>query len=118
MWPVTVIVIDDGVSALTYDADDGSVVIRDHTRDVTRTYEVTGRVHRVSRYVCSLDGFEEHISLRKMCLLGQLLRSLRYEIAYRDAAIDRPWGEIVTAGFWEGKVHIDVSKIPRSKELE
>jgi len=117
---MSVIVIDDGVSALTYDADDGSVVIRDHTRDVTRTYEVTGRVHRVSRYVCKLDGFEEHISLRKMCLLGQLLRDLRYEIAYRNAAIDRhrPWGELVTYGYWSGFVHIDLSKVPRSRGLE
>jgi hypothetical protein len=117
---VTVIVIDDGVSALTYDADDGSVVIRDHTRDVTRTYEVTGRVHRVSRYVCSLDGLEEHLSLRKMCLLAHLLMDLGYAIAYRRDGHDqhRPWGELVTYGYWSGFVHIDLSKIPRSKGLQ
>lgn len=103
-------VIDDGVCALTYDSETEDVVIKDHGFST----EVRGSVHRVTPKVARLLGFEDHMSLRQMTLLAQLLRELRYETAYRhNGSNHRPWGEVVTKGFWKGEVHIDVARLPR-----
>jgi hypothetical protein len=110
-------VIDDGVCALTYDSYNSGVVIKDHTAPGENRlgYEVFGVVCWVAPKVARLLGFKGYMSLRHMCLLAQLLRQLGYETAYRknDVLQHRPWGELVTAGFWAGEVHMDVKRLPR-----
>lgn len=110
-------VIDDGVCALTYDSDNGGVVIKDHTAPGENRlgYETFGAVCRVAPRVCRLLGFRDYMSLRHMCLLAQLLRELRYDTAYRKNTVDqhRPWGELVKHGFWAGEIHVDVNRLPR-----
>lgn len=110
-------VIDDGVSALHCDSETGDVVIKDHGF----TSELRGVVCRVAPKVCRLLGFDGYMSLRHMCLIAQLLHEMGYESAYRRHELmqPRPWGEVVTYGFWAGEVHIDVRKLPhRSTSYE
>ena len=95
---------------MTYDSQTEDVVVQDHGFDC----EAHGSVHRVSPKVARVLGFDGYMSLRHMCLLAQLLRELRYETAYRrNGSNHRPWGEVVTRGFWKGEVHIDVQMLPR-----